>query len=271
MDRQESSEPSYGVLGGFRAQGQDHPAVEQIRAIGYAVVECGYTQAQIQDIAQRFAAVSEGYRAKYGPERLRACDELNTVRAILAQGDPAFLQLAMNIPLNTVLQSLIVGKFMLSQQNGIINPACETYNQAAWHRDLPYQHFVSSRPLALNALYCIDDFTLDNGCTFVLPASHRLENFPSDEYIRRNAVQVEAKAGSFVVLDCMLFHRGGYNSTRQPRRAVNHLFTVPYFKQQIDLPSLMAAETLTAAQKDFLGFNYSTPATVEHYLHGRGA
>lgn len=271
MNRQESSEPFYGVLGGFRVQGQDHPAIEQIRAIGYAVLDSGYTQAQIQDMTRRFGAVSDGYRAKYGAERLSACDEFNTIRALLAQGDPAFLQLAMNIPLNKVLQSLILGKFVLSQQNGIINPACETYNQAAWHRDLPYQHFVSSRPLALNALYCVDDFTLDNGGTYVLPASHRLECFPSDEYIRRNSVQVEAKAGSFIVLDGMLFHRGGYNGTQQARRAVNHLFTIPYFKQQIDLPSLMCAETLTAEQKDFLGFNYSTPVSVENYLLARSA
>ena len=33
------------------------------------------------------------------------------------------------------------------------------HTQLAYHRDLPYQHFVSSRPLAISALFCIDPFT----------------------------------------------------------------------------------------------------------------
>lgn len=260
---------AYGVLDDFRTMASINPAVEQLRTIGYAVVDSGKTQSEINDIGERFARVFENYVREYGRAALESVNEIDTVRALLTQGDEVFLQLAMNPALMSVVKEIIVGKFILNQQNGIINPPQKQYSQSAWHRDLPYQHFVSSRPLALNALYCIDDFTSMNGGTFVLPASHKIEQFPSLDYIRGNAIQIEAKAGSFIVLDCMLYHCGGYNATSSPRRAVNHLFTVPYIKQQINLSKATAGQILDSEQKAFLGYDYQIPDSVSSYLKSR--
>jgi hypothetical protein len=169
----------------------------------------------------------------------------------------------------SVLSKLIIGKFILNQQNGVINPPGETYNQGAWHRDLPYQHYVSNTPLAVNALFCVDDFTPENGSTFVLPASHRAVNFPSASYIQRNALQVEAKAGQYILLDCMLFHAGGFNRSNVNRRAVNHVYTIPYFKQQIKLSELLKNVDLRPDQMDLFGFNYQEPISIDQYLNNR--
>ncbi len=145
----------------------------------------------------------------YGETNLKSVNEFNTVRSLLTHGGDLFLRLALNENLLSIIKKLIPGKFILNQQNGVINPARETYNQSAWHRDLPYQHFVSTKPLAINALFCVDDFTYENGATFVLPASHKSEAFPSLNYVQRNAIQIEAKSGWFILLDCMIFHAGG--------------------------------------------------------------
>lgn len=260
---------AYGILDNFRTTTSTNPAVEQLRTIGYAVIDSGKTQSEINDIAERFARVSENYVREYGSAVLESINEIDTIRALFTQGDEVFLQLAMNPTLMSVVKAVIVGKFILNQQNGIINPPRKQYSQSAWHRDLPYQHFVSSRPLALNALYCIDDFTTANGGTFVLPASHKTEQFPSEDYIRHNAIQIEAKAGSFIVLDCMLYHCGGYNNTSSSRRAINHLFTVPYIKQQINLPKVTAGTLLDSDQMAFLGYDYQIPDSVGSYLKGR--
>ncbi len=168
-----------------------------------------------------------------------------------------------------VLGKLIFGKFILNQQNGVINPPGETYSQGAWHRDLPYQHYVSNTPLAVNALFCVDDFTQENGSTFVLPASHRAVNFPSESYIQRNALSVEARAGQYILMDCMLFHSGGINRSKVERRSVNHVFTIPYFKQQINLPELMQNVVLEPIQKEIFGFNYQEPMSIDQYLKDR--
>jgi len=262
---------SYGVLV------QDNPAseldeiAEQVRRIGYVVLDSGYTNDEISQMSEAFNQTHTDYVKKYGKERLRSVNEFYTIRAPLTHGDPAFIRLATNDNLLKVFGKLIVGQFILNQQNGIINPPNETYNQLAWHRDLPYQHFVSNTPLAVNALFCLDDFTKQNGATFVLPASHRAANFPSKSYVERNALQIEARAGQYILLDCMLFHSGGFNYSSISRRAVNHIFTIPYFKQQIKIPELMQNASLEPAQKDILGFKHQESLSIDQYLNGRNS
>ncbi len=46
-------------------------------------------------------------------------------------------------------------------------------------------------------------------------------------------------------MDCMLFHCGGHNKAARERRAINHAFTIPYFKQQIDIPLSISPAGLT--------------------------
>ena len=259
----------YGVLR------QDSPAsrhaeiAEQIRRLGYALLDSGFSETELAEFSDHFNNTRARYIQKWGEESLKQANEFHTIRAAVTHGGPAFLKLIMNANLHAVLGQLIEGKYFLNQQNGIVNPPGETYNQAIWHRDLPYQHFTSSSPLAINALFCVDDFTRENGSTFVLPASHKSESFPSDSYIRDNALQIEAKAGQYILLDCMTFHGGGFNSTQKERRAVNHLFNIPYFKQQINLPRAMDAASLTDAEREMLGFVYQEPGSIEDYLAAR--
>ncbi len=264
---------SYGVSDRTRDGSACDLAVEQVRRVGFAVLDAGYDDGELSVISDAFGRVHYSYIATHGEARLRRIDEVHTIRALLTQqaGGNTFLGLALNARLMTVLRQLIQGKFILNQQNGILNPPHEGYNQSAWHRDLPYQHFVSSRPLAINALFCVDDFTLANGATFVLPASHKDEAFPSKPYVETNALQVVAKAGSFILLDCMMFHAGGFNTTSMARRAVNHVYTIPYFKQQIQFQSCIDEKPLSADEREMLGFPYTEPHSVAQYLVGRAA
>lgn len=259
----------YGVLQQDRFESGQDEVAEQVRRLGYAILDSGYTPEQLREISEAFDSVRERYVNTWGEPRLKLLNEFHTIRALLTHGGAPFMQLPMNPNLIAVLQKLIVGKFILNQQNGVINPPGEAYNQSAWHRDLPYQHYVSSSPLAVNALFCVDDFTLDNGSTFVLPASHKAISFPSKNYLHNNAVQVEAKAGQYILLDCMLFHSGGFNRTVKERRAVNHVYSIPYFKQQINLPQSMCVDGLSTEARELLGFNYQEPASIEQYLASR--
>lgn len=260
---------SYGVLESVEVGSQIDEAVEQIRRLGYAVVDAGYSLEELAAISNAFHKIQAEYVNIYGAERLKVIGEDNTIRLPMALDFNVFGRLALNPVVLSVVKALISGKFLLNQQNGVINPARQEYGQGAWHRDLPYQHFTSSRPLAINALFCVDDFTLDNGGTYVLPASHLAEPFPSRAFVNRHAVQLEAKAGSFVVLDCMLFHSGGYNFTELPRRAVNHVYSVPYIRQQINVPLGLSGVELSEEQREILGFSYSMPSSIEEYLEGR--
>ncbi|SFQ49256.1 Ectoine hydroxylase-related dioxygenase, phytanoyl-CoA dioxygenase (PhyH) family [Variovorax sp. OK605] len=259
---------AYGILQRTSADNFIEEAVEQVRALGYAVLDAGFTAQEVAALSRAFDSVCKGYALAHGIDELKAMDEHNNVRLMMAH-DGAFLRLALNDNLLAAVGQLIAGKFILNQQNGVVNPSQQGYNQGAWHRDLPYQHFVSSTPLAINALYCIDDFTVENGATFVLPASHKSAAFASPALVRRNALQIEAKAGQFILLDCMMFHAGGYNASSRVRRAVNHVFNIPYFKQQIRIPGNVDDSGLSVAAKEILGFSYLEPATVADFLASR--
>jgi ectoine hydroxylase-related dioxygenase (phytanoyl-CoA dioxygenase family) len=262
-------EATYGLLLQDKPESELEEVAEQVRRLGYALVDSGLSATELSQLSDAFERTRADYVQTWGEARLRSANEFHTVRAPMTHGDPVFLRLATNQNLLAVLGKLIVGKFILNQQNGVINPPGETYNQGAWHRDLPYQHYVCSSPLAINALFCVDDFTLENGATFVLPASHKAANAPSESYIRRHALQVEAKAGQYILLDCMLFHSGGFNRSAKERRAVNHVYTIPYFKQQIKIAGNIDAEQLSAAERDILGLNYQEPLSIEQYLSTR--
>jgi ectoine hydroxylase-related dioxygenase (phytanoyl-CoA dioxygenase family) len=261
----------YGILEQTQSESEVERTSESIRHLGYGVIDGGYSRESLTALADAFDRVQASYAAAHGGvEKLTSMDEHNTIRLPLAH-DPLFLELATNSRILEICARLISGYAVLNQQNGIINPPNgKQYNQGSWHRDLPYQHFVSSRPLAINALFCLDAFTIENGATMVLPASHRQEPFPSDHFVKAQALPVAAPAGSFIVLDCMVFHSGGVNVTPMPRRAVNHVYTIPLIRQQIDLPDALG-EGFTADRKlrKLLGYDVRQPRSVDDYLADR--
>ncbi|RUP29377.1 MAG: phytanoyl-CoA dioxygenase [Curvibacter sp.] len=260
---------SYGVLFRDKHESEFDDVAEQVRRIGYGILDSGYSIKELKHLSEAFNLTRTNYIQSYGEMRLRSAKEFHTIRAPLTHGDPVFVRLATNEKLLNVVRRLIIGKFILNQQNGIINPPQKNYNQGAWHRDLPYQHYISNSPLAVNALFCVDDFTFENGSTFVLPATHKTPNYPSESYIRRNALQIKAKAGQYILLDCMIFHSGGFNATNAERRAVNHVYTIPYFKQQINLPDLLRHADLNQNQKEIFGFDFQEFTSIDNYLNGR--
>ena len=264
--------PRYGVLRQTTVADDLAAAAESIGTLGFAVLDAGFTPKQIDELSFRFDQVHSKSLATYGADRLRALDEHNTIRCPLSL-DPVFLSLAMNPRILALAKLLMQTGVTLNQQNGIINPGSgATYNQAYYHRDLPYQHFVSSRPIAINALYCVDDFTLDNGSTLVVPATHKVESFPSDDFVRMNERAVTAPAGAFIVLDCMLYHCGGQNRSGRDRWAVNHVYSIGLMKQQIDLPRYLGKGYSSDPEvRSLLGYGASVPNTLEEYYTGREA
>jgi ectoine hydroxylase-related dioxygenase (phytanoyl-CoA dioxygenase family) len=265
--------PRYGVHRQSQGESALDQAVETIRLLGYAVVDGGYTADDMARFSAAFdRALASVYERHGGRNALARIDEHNTIRAPLAI-DKLFLKLVLNPNILTVCRRLIADYIVLNQQNGIVNPPHgENYNQRAFHRDLPYQHFVSSHPLAINALFCLDDFTAENGATYVIPASHKHEAFPSDATVAASQIQVCAPAGSYIVLDCMLYHSGGVNRTAQPRRAVNHVYSVPIIRPQIDLPAVLGPDyTGDSDLRRLLGYGVRVPASLEAYYATRKA
>jgi len=262
---------SYGVLEQTLIKNSSQLVAEEIKIKGYSVINSKFTKKEIHAIADSFDLTREKYYKIHKVNFLTKIGENNTIRLPIALDQKYFLKVLTNKHLHEVLKNLMRGSYILNQQNGIINPAKKTYNQSYWHRDIPYQHFISSRPLAVNALYCVDDFTMENGATFLLPSSHKSESLPSNKFILNNAIQIEAKAGSFILLDCMLYHAGGLNKTLINRRAINHVFTIPYFKQQINIAKSIKKELIPKRYQSLLGYNLQDIEDIESYLSNKNS
>lgn len=249
-----SEEPvlTHGVMSHSAHDGGDIHA-EELRGQGFTLVPSGIGPSELEGLRLRLDEVYARQVAELGGEEaLAQCSDIDVARAPLVY-DEAFVGVAANSNLLAVVEQMLGPNFILMQQNGLLTrPATDNY-QARWHRDFAYQHWTSTEPLAVNALLALDDFTAQSGATFVLPASHHRPEFPSDEYVRGYERQLEAPAGTFLVMDAMAFHRAGRNVSGRPRRAVNHLIGRPFMGQQFDFAAL-------------LGERFAEDVTLERYL-----
>jgi ectoine hydroxylase-related dioxygenase (phytanoyl-CoA dioxygenase family) len=267
---------SYGIIE-QNSFGQDslwlEKALEEIKNLGYAKVSSGLSAEKISSVSNAFSEVEEKYGLVFSDDRRQKIKESAMIRApLLIDESGDFLSIALNENVKQIVAALIRGAFIMTQQNGVVNPAGQSYSQGSWHRDLPYQHFVSSRPLAVNALYCVDDFTLENGATRVLPGSHLHESAPSEDYFQQNAVQVTALAGEILVLDCMIFHSGSPNTSPKKRRGINHVYAIPFFKSQIHVGSHLEkvwGKSLSDQDRSILGISSEEPRSVEEFFKQR--
>jgi ectoine hydroxylase-related dioxygenase (phytanoyl-CoA dioxygenase family) len=245
---------------------------EELRLVGYTIIESGIADTEISRLSEKVEEVIARQEVEFGGRAAMAQigDEM-TGRALLAY-DETFLSLATNQRLLGLVERMLGQYFVLSQQNSIVLAPGENHGQARYHRDLPYQHFTSSRPLAVNALFCVDAFTAENGATRVIPASHKYEPFPSEAVIQRQERIAAAPKGSFIVLDAMLFHRGGRNSSTALRRGINHVFVLPFMRQQVDLPTMLGGRYADDPKlRKFLGYECQTPDTVLDWRRERAS
>lgn len=262
---------SYGVREAYESSTELDQALELLSFRGFCTLDSGIDARTLASLKEAFDDGLSNYHGRFGTQYdLKALGEHQTIR-VLAKFAPAFVTLIENPPLRAFLQALFGNSVVLNQMNGLINPPKgEQYAQARWHRDLPYQHFVASRPLAINALFCLDDFTVENGATRVAVGSHKEEKFPSAAVLETIAETVTAPAGTFLVLDAMTYHCGGNNLTGTPRRAVNHVFTIPLMRQQISFESAIGGDLdLTEDTRRLLGYGSVEPRTVDEWLEAR--
>lgn len=256
-----------------QAQADDVVArhAEEIAVRGFTIVPNLFTAEELAGWRERIDAVYAKQEAEFGADALTAIQELDMCRAPLLY-DFEFIRLAAHPVILSVVQRLLGDWFILNLQNAIINRPNKIHHQSSWHRDLPYQNWVISRPLAINALLAIDEFSTITGGTHVVPFTHKTEVLPSDAYIEANRVVAAAPAGSAIVFDSMLFHRAGANTSQIIRRAVNHLYTTPILKQQYDFPRALGERPgIEPAIARLLGYTSQVPLDDRAWRAARAA
>ena len=111
------------------------------------------------------------------------------------------------------------------------------------------EHF----PMALNVVWCLVDFSEQNGGTLLWPRSHRSCQVPAPDLDAAGTVQVDAPAGSAIIWDAALWHQGGINRSDSPRWSVIAYYLRPWLKGKSDsvrmLPPQAVAEMSEEARR----------------------
>jgi ectoine hydroxylase-related dioxygenase (phytanoyl-CoA dioxygenase family) len=254
-------EKAYGNLPQFELKDELDSYIEEIKIQGFTVVEDVLSLDDLREIKEKALSIYQKLENEYGKEYLIEINELDMLRAPLVH-DPIFLKLINHKKINELLLRIMEQNFSLHLQNAIINRPSTIHHQRSWHRDLPYQNYVTSKPFSISTLACIDDFTKDNGATELIPFSHNLEKMPSVEYCEKHMTTAIAKAGSLIVFNSLLIHRAGQNNSQNLRLGINHMFTAPILKQQISLPEALSGVYSDDQElRKILGYDYQVPCS----------
>ena len=251
-----------------KIKGQFSKNIEEIKRNGFTIYPNAIEPNDLAIIRKKIKNIYEIQVDEIGgEENLDIIHDQGFVMSLLSY-DNFFVDFAVGNKCLKFADYFLGSYYQLFCQNGVINQSNRSSDQIInmWHRDLNYLHFTTSKPFGINIFFCIDDFTPENGATYMLPGSHRFEEFPGIEFAEQHKVQLEAKAGSALVFDAMIFHRAGRNTSDKSRVTMTNIYTYPFMKQQIDLPySISDYIGNNEMKRKILGFENKTLPNVREF------
>ena len=188
-----------------------------------------------------------------------------TAHHLLADGK-SFVELLKRAYLDEYLKSYFGGNYILNTYGGNLNLKKSFTYASNVHRDV--RTYTREIRFLLNIIVMLDDFTLENGATYLLGGSHLKKEKPSDEEFFANAGRAVGKSGSIVFWDSNIWHAAGENQTDHPRRSLSLIYSQPFMKQQFDYPRCLGYESTEAMSEEFrqiVGYNARVPASLEDW------
>lgn len=135
------------------------------------------------------------------------------------------------------------------------------------HVDCP--RFIPNYPTNLGVIWALDDFTLENGATHVLPGSHNTDQIPSENHFRQNSVRLICNKGDLIIFNARLWHAAGVNQTDTFRHALTMNVCRPFMKQRMDwvrfIPTSISDQLNNQARR-IIGFDTRLPTNLEEFF-----
>lgn len=185
----------------------------------------------------------------------------------LAVFGPVFLSLLENELLMANVDAIVGENTTLYSYSSSSIPPLGKIHTARIHTDTA--RATTDHTLLLGAIVALSPFTINNGATWFLPASHMLEEKPTDEQFFAQAQQVTAQAGDVIYFDPMIWHAGGENKTTTWRHALTLGFCKPWIKQRFDMPRALEEKGLHTGLSETLlkrlGFYHRTPVNYTDF------
>ena len=244
--------------------------LDQVRTVGYAVVESVLSDSFLQLTRDAMYRAQEAICCDVGEARLRRAGELGVLRLMLKY-EPHFFKFLEIREVLSIIDGSVSNTAIMHLQNGFILPSlplgqAPTIFQNTFHQDFP--RVLKGYMASINIMFAIDEFSKGTGATFVVPGTHQTITPPSEDYLKANAVAMECPAGSMVVFDSTLWHAAGANTSGRDRLAINHQFTRSYIKQQIDYVRALGDDVVLAQPprtQQLLGWYTRVVTSLDEY------
>lgn len=158
-------------------------------------------------------------------------------------------------------------KFIVHSMSALNNlPNQDNYYPSIVHRDLRF--YSGKIPIMLNCLLMIDDFTIENGSTYLLPYSHLDERKVTDEEFFNNAVQATGKKGDILIFNSNVWHAAAPNKTTEDRRGIPIVLSKSTMKQLLDYPRAIGYDKMNNFNSDLqqlLGYHSRVASSLDEW------
>ena len=230
----------------------------EIENDGYTIIENAMSADLMARIREELDPFCQG---KYPGRNNFEGTRTERVYALLAKA-PSVAEIIEHPATLALIDQLLPKNFLLSAALSILVHPGETPQPFHYDDGIAGLPFYRPRPRAsVNTIWAFDDFTENNGATEVIPGSHR---WSEDRQPREaEAIKVLMPAGSVIVFDGALVHRGGANTSNADRLAITPQYCNPGLRQienmMLSVPPSIAGNYSERIQ-NMLGYSIIEPS-----------
>jgi ectoine hydroxylase-related dioxygenase (phytanoyl-CoA dioxygenase family) len=238
--------------------------VFKMHSQGYDVFEDYWDEEVCHDLKMKLESVLE----QYIPFESSARSFLDAYQMHdLLTKDITFCKTLEDPRLQQIIASILGEHWIMYAYTSSSLPPSGTNYGSRIHVDSP--RWINRYPTNIGVIWALDDFTLENGATYVLPGSHNTALVPTEELFNKNSVRLTCKKGSIVIFNARLWHRAGENKTDNFRHALTMNVCRPYMKQRMDwvrfIPTHITDKLNTQARR-IIGFDTRLSTNLEEFF-----
>ena len=241
---------------------------------GYLLLEDCFSEASVMEARDRIYAL---VREEPGRTSHFYGDEVNATQArvwnLPAKGK-VFRDLCADPDILSLMRPILGQDLMLSSfAANVLHPGAQAQEP---HVDYPYWdlHARHRWPRTLNASFFLavetviplDEFTVENGATAIVPESQSLARWPDAAEFAERSVRVCMRPGSLLMFPALLWHAGQENRSSESRAALLGSYTVKSVKPIEDWSRCIerqVAEEYSEEMQQLLGLHYPYPAVMD--------
>ena len=204
-------------------------------------------------------------------------DEENTSQArvwnLPAKGE-VFRRICSDERMLAIMRPILGDDLMLSSfAANVLHPGAQAQEA---HVDYPYwdlharEHWPdrlnASYHLAVEAVMPLDEFTLENGATAIVPGSQKLARWPDRDEFQRRHIRTTMRPGALLLFPALLWHAGQTNRSNASRATLLGSYTMKSIKPIEDWSRCIDRETALGYDQpmgDLLGLHYPYPAVMD--------